>query len=566
MRVQFFGPIMFTFIRKHRYLTSIFMLLVVASFILFYTDRSHMGFGSDHGDFGSIQGKPITERQYFDAKKEALLTHFFRFQDWPRGGSISEQMGWNTEKQTMERLFLVSRLQELNIEIGEEAVARQVAQLFRGAQGTSVQDAYKNFLEKNLKPQGLTDEDFRRFIQHELGIQQLGSVVSAAGRLITPATAEAAYKQENEQVDTKAAVFSASNYLAQAKANIDPKVLIQYYSNLVQNYDLPERAQVSYVEFDPINFLAEAGKEMLKRTDLADQIDKAYKQRGPNYYKDEKDQPLPADKAKEKIRDDFRKEFSQMIARQKAYAFASELMEIQPVAAKNLKTLADKNAYKVMETEPFTMVDGPKGIKEHREFSAKSFQVTPQAPFAEEPVEAEGVYYVLGYANRLPMQPQPFNAVKDKVEQDYIKNHSRELAQQAGKAFAEAVKTGLAAGQKFEDIAKAKKVALIDVAPFARSARSIPEMEAVSVSSFQYRGAATAHKAGQSSGFVSAGDGGFVLFVEKYLPADEAKMQADMKEYLDGMRSRQANVAFNEWVGNELRQANMTDPTGARKK
>lgn len=557
---------MFTFIRKHRYLTSFFMLLVVASFVWFYTDRSHVGVGSNQADLGSIQGKPITVRQYIEAKNEVMLIHFFRFQDWPRAGSMSEQMGWNTDRQTTERLFMVSRLKELNIEIGDEAVARQVAQMFRGAPGTSVADAYKNFLEKNLKAQQLTDEDFRRFLKHELAIQQLGSAISAGGRLITPATAEAAYKQENEQVDTKTVIFTASNYVAQAKANIDPKALTQYYSNLVQNYNLPERAQVAYVEFDPINFLAEASKEMLKRTDLAQQIDKVYLQRGANFYKDEKDQPLSPDKAKEKIRDEIRKEFSQQVARQQAYAFASELMEIQPLAAKNLKTLADKKSFKMMETEPFTFVDGPKGIKEARDFSSKSFQLSPQTPFTDEPVEAEGVYYVLGYVNRLPVQPQTFEVVKAKVEQDYVKNRSRELAQEAGKAFAEAVKAGLTAGKKFEDVAKEKKLTVLDVAPFSRAARSIPEVEAISVSTFQYRAAATAHKAGEMSGFVSAGDGGFVLFVEKYLPADETKMQAEIKEYLENLRSRQANVVFNEWVSTELVTANMTGPADARKK
>ncbi len=557
---------MFTFIRKHQYLATIFIMLVVASFVIFFTDRSHTGFGGDQGDYGSIQGKPITGRQYLDAKKEALLKHFFQFQDWPRAGSWSEQLGWDTEKQTLERLFMVSRLKELNIEVGDEAVARQIAQYFRDVKGMTVPEAYKAFVERNLKPQGLTDEDFRRHIKHELGIMQLGQAVSAGARLVTQATAEAAYKQENEQVDTKVAIFNSSNYLAQAKLNIDPKELTQYYSNLVQNYNLPERAQVAYVAFDPINYLAEAGKEMLKRTELAQAIDQQYVKDGANAYLDEKGQPLPAEKAKDKIRDDIRRRFSQQVARQKAYEFASELLEIQPLAAKNLKTLADKKSLKLMETEPFTFVDGPKGISGARDLSARAFRLTPQAPFAEEPVLVEGVFYVLGYVNRLPMQPQPYAAVKDKVEQDYIKNRSRTLALEAGKAFADAVKTGLTAGKKFEDVAKEKKVALIDVAPFSRAERKIEAIENLSLSTSQYSSAATAHKAGEASDLVPSGDGGFVLYVEKYVPADEEKMKKEIKDYLDNLRSRQANIAFSDWVSSGFEAANVTAPAGTSRK
>jgi hypothetical protein len=555
---------MFAFIRKHQFLAMIFIVLVVISFVIFYTDRSHIGFDSE-GDFGSIKGKRVSSRQYYDAQKEAMLSHFFRYQEWPRPGSFSEQMGWNMDRQIMERLCLGARMKELNIEIGDEAVARQVAQLFHSSQAPSVQEAYKAFLERNLKPQGLTDEDFRRFIKHELGIQQLGGVMGASGRLITPATAEATYKMENERVDTKATFFSGSNFVAQAKAQINPQVLQQYYSNMVQNYNLPERVQVSYVAFEPINYLSDASKEMLKRTDLAQQIDKLYQQRGPNFFKDEKGELLSPEKAKESIRDEVRRDFSQQVARKAAYEFASELMEIQPLAAKNLKTLADKKALKLMETEPFTFVDGPKGIKAAREFSSRAFRLSPQAPFNEEPVEVEGTYYVMAYMNRLPSQAQAFDVVKAKVEADYVKNRSRELAQEAGKSFADAVKTGLTAGKKFDEIAKEKKAAVLDVAPFSRNAQAIPELTEPNVSAFQYRSAATAHKAGEASEFVSAGDGGFVLYVEKYLPADETKMQAEIKEYLETARSRQANIAFGEWVSSELLAAEFVPPASRKK-
>ncbi len=540
----------------------VFMLLVIASFVVFFSPDMQMG-GGPKVELGNINGRPITAQQYLNAEKEALLTHFFRYQDWPRAGSMSERMGWKTEEQTMQRLLIISRLKELNIMVGEEAVAKQVAQLFRGAQGQgSVKDQYQNFIETRLKPQGITEADFRRFIQHELGTQQLGALLSSGGRLLTPAVAEANYRYDHQQVESKVVVFSASNYLAKAKTELDPKAVSQYYSNQVQNYNLPTRVQVSYVAFEAINYLAEAASGMAKNTNLNAIVDQIYKQRGTNSFTDDKGVVLSPEKAKEKIRDEGRKEEAARIAQQKAYEFATELQEIEPVNMTNLVALAGKKGLKVFETEPFAALDGPKGIKNSSQFAQQAFGLNREQPFGLEPVRAEDDFYVIGFKNRMPSVPQPFEAVKDKVQEDYIQYFAAQLAREAGQAFGRAVTNGLAAGKKFVDIAKEQKASVVDLAPFGRVANTIPELEALRVSSFQFKSAAFAQKAGQSSGFISSGEGGFVVFVEKYLPADEAKMKTDMKDYLETLRSRQASLVFNEWLSGQIQSAGLAPAGG----
>ncbi|HEY1173420.1 MAG TPA: SurA N-terminal domain-containing protein [Verrucomicrobiae bacterium] len=545
---------MFSFIRRHQYLAMVFILLVIASFVIFFTDRSHLG-GGESASFGSIDGRPVTRSEYMNARNEAMLTHFFRFRDWPRAGSMAEQMGWKLEQQTMERIMLARRLKEGNMIVGEEAVAKQVAQLFRGDGQTSIRDAYNNFIEQRLKPQGLTDADFRRFLQHELGGAQLGALHSSGGRLVTPAMAEAAYRFENQRVETKTVSFQATNYVAKAKVGIDPAALTQYYSNQVANYNLPTRVQVSYVTFESINYLAEAASLMVKNTNLNAIVEQIYKQRGSNSFTDEKGVILSADKAKEKIRDEARTEEASRIAQQKAYEFAAELQEMEPLSAGNLAGLAGRKGFKVFETEPFSALDGPKGIKESSQFSQQAFALNNQQPFAPEPVRSGDDFYVIAFKNRLPSMPQPFEVVKAKVEADYVQHRAMQLAREAGINFGQAVTNGLAAGKKFTDIAKEHKASVVNVAPFGRQSGAVPELESLRISPFQYRSSAFAHKAGESSGFVSSGDGGFVLLVEKFLPADETKMKSEFKEYLTTLRSRQASLVYNEWMTGQLLNA-----------
>jgi len=549
---------MFSFIRRHQALAMVFMLLVIASFVLFYTDHSHLDLGGGKVEIGSIDGVSITPQEYMAAEKEAMLMHFFFRGDWPN--SFSTQMGWSTERAAMERLLLAKRLEELNVMVSEEAVAKRVAQYFRSSDPqVTVQARFRGFVEGTLQPKGLNEEDFRRFIKHELGKNQLGQALGAGGRLVTKGMAETAYSFENQRVEAKLVNFSASNYLAQAKLSIDPKALAQYYTNQMQNYNLPTRVQVSYVAFESINFLAEAAVEMAKITNLTALIEQDYKERGTNFFVDEQKQVLAPEKAKEKIRDEIRTRFASQLARRKAYEFATELYEVEPLAVANLLKLAEKKGLKVLETEPFSNLDGPKGIKSSSQFAQQAFGLNREQPFGQEPVEAGGDYYVLGFKNRLPSVPQPFEAVKAQVEQDYVKYRAVQLAREAGEKFAQAVTTGAATGKTFADIAKEQKVKLLSLAPFARSNRGmIPELETLRVSADQVRAAAFAQKAGTTSGFTPATEGGFVLHVERYLPVDPVKMQAEINDYVETLRGRQANLAFNDWISGQFESSVLT--------
>jgi len=387
-------------------------------------------------------------------------------------------------------------------------------------------------------------------------------LLSSGGRLLTPAVAEANYRYDHQQVESKVVVFSASNFVAKAKTELDPKAVSQYYSNQVQNYNLPTRVQVSYVAFEAINYLAEAASGMAKNTNLNAIVDQIYKQRGTNSFTDDKGVVLSPEKAKEKIRDEGRKEEAARIAQQKAYEFATELQEIEPLNMANLTTLAGKKGLKVFETEPFAALDGPKGIKNSSQFAQQAFGLNREQPFGLEPVRAEDDFYVIGFKSRMPSVPQPFEAVKDKVQEDYIQYFAAQLAREAGQAFGRAVTNGLAAGKKFVDVAKEQKASVVNLAPFGRVANTIPELEALRVSSFQFKSAAFAQKAGQSSGFIPSGEGGFVVFVEKYLPADEAKMKTELKEYLETLRSRQAGLVFNEWLNGQIQSAGLAPAGG----
>lgn len=538
----------------------VFMLLVIASFVVYFTPTGQNG-GGGNAQIGSIDGRPISRQEYQNAQIEARLGYFLQYGDWPKPGPLLEYRRFNLERQTMERLFLNTRLQQQHIEVGDEAVAKQVAALFRNSKSTaSIADQYNNMVQNTLKPQGITDEDFRRFLRHELGGQQLSSTVSASGRLLSPAVAESAYRYENERVEVKAAFFNASNYVAKV-TKIDPAALSQFYSNKVSNYRSPKLVQVDYVSFEPINYLLEAGKKLAQSTNLAVQLDAEYYKLGTNSFVDEKGKVMSAEQAKSKLKDDKRQQLAQKFARQAAYEFANDLSGMEPVKLQNLTALAGKKGFKTYTTEPFSMLDGPKGIEDARNFSQQAFSLDSSKPFGE-PVPVGDSYYVLGFKKSIPSQLQPLEKVRQQVEKDYTEYRAQQLAREAGKNFAQAVTNALASGKSFADVAKGQKVKVVNVAPFARNARSVPELEMYSVSAQEFVPAAFSRKAGEATGYMSSNNPGmgFVLFVEKFMPADEMRMKAELPEYLEELRSRSASMAYNDWITRQFEAAAPSGP------
>src|SRR5205823_8863610 len=157
----------------------------------------------------------------------------------------------------------------------------------------------------------------------------------------TPREAEAAYRQENEQLSAEVVLFSATNYLAGVEASAE--ALAQFYTNNMALYRIPDRAQVSYVKFAATNYLAEADQQLAQVTNLTQQLDSIYQQRGADFYKDAEGKTLPHDAAIEKIKEEQRQRLGLSVARKKAGELLEQLDDLyhkQPKQPDNLEKLA----------------------------------------------------------------------------------------------------------------------------------------------------------------------------------------------------------------------------------
>ncbi len=526
-------------IRKHsKWLWAVIITATIISFI--YWGAKPMGNGGggrSTGDFGSINGKKVSQAAYVGAQNEFRLFYLFHYGVWPdKKSNVSET---DMEREAYIRLLMTQKADELGIHVGEDAVASMAGQMIRSLSGKGQTVTMQEFAKQVLVPNGLTVMDFESFVRHDLQIQQLAQTLGLSGAFITPQQAASVYTREHQEVSAQIVYFTVTNYLASVKAA--PEAVAQFFTNNMPYYRLPDRLQVSYVAFNISNYLEQSKAEWAK-TNLAEQIDAVYLQYGAQAFPEAK---TPAE-AKSKIRESLINQRALIAAKTEVNEFASAVFKIEPASAANLETAAKQHGLTVHVTAPFSAAEGPKEFAAPDGFAKTAFGLTPEAPFAN-PIQGSDAIYVIALAKQLPSEIPSLAEIRDRVTQNYKFEEARELAVRAGTNFVHSLAATMAAGKSFSSACIAAGLAPQVLPPFSLTTRELPELGG-NAELNQVKQTAFTTPVGQASGFEQNNVGGFVLFVQSLLPIDQSVMNAEMPQYLTTLRRSRESEAFNEWV------------------
>ena len=535
---------MFGTIRKHQtWLWAVIITVIIISFVIFFSPYSKMNDNRQvAANWGSINGEKVTQEEYVKAYKEICLRAFFMTGNWP--DDEARKQGGDVERESFQWLLLKQKQKELGIHISTDAVAQGARAMISQFQRSGITSP-EMFINLVLKPRGYEVEDLERFVRHYMGLEELIATVGLGGKLVTPQEIRDLYKRENEQLETAAVFFSASNYLA--SVSVAPDAVMQFYTNRQAGYRIPDRVQVSYVRFDLTNFLAEATQDLAKMTNLDFQIDEMYKQGGTNFLREWKAQT--PEEARRNIRVDTLRKLQMQGARKKALEFATPLFDVDPVRMDNLDKLAKEKGLTVQITEPFDQRDGPSELAVGQDFAAKAFARTPVEPFAGPIVGMDGVY-VIAFNKKIPSEIPALDKIRARVEKDYQLGQAQDLARKAGLVFYPTLTNGLAQGKTVAALCADAKLQLVDLPPISLSTR---ELEQVSehLPLNQFKQLAFGTTVGKVSPFQMTTAGGVIVYVKSKLPLDEAKMIAALPTFANYVRQNRQNEAFNSWFRKE---------------
>lgn len=554
--------------RKHStWLWGIIIAATAVSLIYWTGNRGGRNDGGGNVDLGAINGKRVSPDDYRNARSEVRLEYYFSRGEWPENSTQRDNFDLNAE--TYKRLFLIQKEQEMGIHVGSDVVARVAAmnlqQFAKKAGGITMADFEKTV----LKSGGLDIADFERFLRHSLGIRQLVAAVGVSGQLVTAQEAKSIYERENQDFSVQVAFFNFSNYLA--SVSVTPAALSEFYTNQIVHYRVPDRVQVSYVEFKATNYWAEAGTDMAKMTNQAgmaemshkyglpaniaslsglnDLVEGMYNQRGgTNYYKE-----TTPEKAKEEIREELHHQFAMMSARSRAAKFADPILSQNVIKAEALNAEALKENLEIKVSAPFDKTAAPAELGGSENVAKAAFALRDDEPIAG-PLIGKDAVYVIARNKEIPSAIPAFDAVKDRVEQDYKATQALQDARIAAAAFAKLATNSIAQGKAFASVCAEAKVKSELLPPFSLSTRSLAEVEDY-ISLQQFKQVVSGTPVGHVSPAVPVMEGSVVVFVQSKLPIDEKKEAADLPDFIKLLRQARESEAFQEWFGREASQA-----------
>ena len=531
-------------IRKHQtWLWAVIITVVIISFVFMFSPYSKMN-SSGRGpvNLGSINGERISEEEFINAQHEVYLRAFFTTGNWP--DEEARKTGGQIERDTYYWLLLIQKQKQLGIHISTDVVAQTARAMVSQFQRSGITSP-EMFIQQVLQPRSLQVDDLERFVRHYVGVQELISTVALSGRLVTPQEVRDLFKREHEELATEAVFFSASNYVA--NVTVPPDALMQFYTNRLAAYRIPDRVQVSYVSFDLTNYLAEANQELAKMTNMDQQIDEAYRQGGTNFLREVKAQSV--EEARVKIRDAERKKIEAQNAKKQAVDFARPAFDTDPPRAEDLDKLAKEKGLAVRITTPFDRDNGPKELEVGADFTQKAFSRTPQDPFGG-PILGQTAAYIIAFNKKLPSEIPTLDQIRDQVVADYKYSQALNLARKAGMDFYQTLTNGLAQGKTLTAVCDSAKLHLLEVPPFSISTRDVPEVED-HVTLNQYKQLSFTTPLGKVSNFQMTSEGGLIVYVKAKLPLDEAKMNASLLAFSNAVRQNRQNEAFNDWFRRE---------------
>jgi hypothetical protein len=551
-------------LRKHsKWLWGIIITATIVSFVFWGSQSSRSGDRELRINRGKIDGKPVTEKAYREAEREVSIYFFLNFQDWPDRNA--KKVDFDLQSATYQQLLLIQRLKDYGIQVDSAAVGQAVGDLLRNfGQNRGQKLTLDEFVQGALLPHA-NAEDLQRYFEHHLGVNQLREVIGLGGQLVTPDQVRVLYLRDNQELATDAVFFSSSNYVAAVPAP-KPEAIAQYFELHQADYRVPDRVQVSYVRLDATNFLAEADRQMLAEiTNVNNRIEVVYRQRTNSMH-----DVLGPEVEKAKIREQMRSELALVAGHRIAGTILDELLSQETVRPENLVTMIQTNALavtnglKVKVSAPFDEENGPTEFDGGPNFAKASFMLSASDPFVQQPLVSTNAIYLVAFNRKIPSEIPSLDQLRARVTADYLTNEARLMARRAGLQFAQAATNGLAQGKTFVGICADAKVKRVSIPPFSIATRSLPALED-RLTLDQYKRIAFTAAIGKTSEFQPTLDGGVVVYVQERLPVNEAKMKAEMPEFVQFVRQRRMQEAFLVWFERELKKALRDVPATDRK-
>jgi peptidyl-prolyl cis-trans isomerase D len=231
---------MFEFIRTHKRLMQIFlMLLIVPSFVLVGVS-SYQNKGDDANAVANVDGQKITQQEWEAAQRQQID----RYRQMV-GAQFDQKMFETPEakRAILDKLIadraLTGEVARKHLTVTDATLAKVYSEQFQGD---------VNQYKATAASMGLTTQGLDARVRRDMAMQQLSGAVQATA--FSPRTVAARLSDINDQErEVQELVFAAADFASQVK--VTDEMVKAYYEKNAALFRIPEQVKAEYVLFTP---------------------------------------------------------------------------------------------------------------------------------------------------------------------------------------------------------------------------------------------------------------------------------------------------------------------------
>jgi len=236
---------MFDFIRDHKKIMQILLIILIfPSFVLFGID-GYKRFQNSGDVVATVNGVEITKEEWEQSHKNEVTRMRASMPNIDVAMFDSPAMKYGVLERMVQTRVLESSAKKLNLKVSDQRVALAISGI-EGLAGIKKPDGSLDIekYKQLLASQGMTPEIFENRLRGEVAMRQVVNGVTQSS-VTFPAQIDVALDSFYQQREIQIAIFSTSDFLAQAKpADEDVSKFFALHKN---EYQSAESADIVYV-------------------------------------------------------------------------------------------------------------------------------------------------------------------------------------------------------------------------------------------------------------------------------------------------------------------------------
>ncbi|MBL68526.1 MAG: hypothetical protein CMO74_08795 [Verrucomicrobiales bacterium] len=425
------------------------------------------------------------------------------------------------EFDTQVRLQQLILARQLGIGFGHDVLKAEQARRFTTSDGKVNTTGHQRFLEQILPANGLTVEDWDRFVANELALIHMNKLMSLAGALLPGRVVGELFARDHEEFGAEVIRFPSTNHVADIQAT--PAALEAFYNKNLKLFRLPEQLEVVRVRI-PFSLYEEVSQKPLES--LEKSVRAIYKERGAEVFKDKDGKPLPAEEVYPKIR-------RMLLAQRRFNVISAEVLKgVKSDVARLRAVMAADKAEPKLEVEGLTLAVGS-GPVARMAASLEPGQLASGAVYEEDALS------LVGLARRFQPPTPKFSDLGAErlkvIRAEFVTEQAQQAAVKRGRGFYQMLTNRMAKGETIEAVAASVKLEVESLPSFALADLEWPKspiQQPVSIGVAQAAANALLHGSAPAVGeFVPQPWGGFILHLKTRTPPTPEVSRDKFKGY-----------------------------------